>query len=175
MVGNSLNYNAHERADFVNMKDIINNLISSSLLQEGVAWKRYQVKAGDTIIRKGDIGDSLFYLEDGQVRVLGDAELSETQHVSPGLCDLRAGAVFGDVCLYEPQERTATVTALTDARLIEINGGMLSVYLDDHPVEGYLFLRALFQAMVNRLALANDRIGNLLAWGIKAHDIDKYL
>jgi len=25
------------------------------------------------------------------------------------------------------------------------------------------------------LGLANDRIEHLLAWGIKAHDIDKYL
>lgn len=157
------------------MKEIIYNLVSNSVLKEGVAWKRYRVKMGETIVRKGEIGDSLFFLEEGVVRVLGDAELSENQHISPGLCDLNAGAVFGDVCLYEPQQRTATVTAITDVQLIEINGGILSVFLDDHPVEGYLFLRALFQAMVNRLALANDRIGHLLAWGIRAHDIDKYL
>ena len=29
--------------------------------------------------------------------------------------------------------------------------------------------------MAKRLELANERIDKLLAWGIKAHDIDKYL
>lgn len=157
------------------MKEIIDNLLSNGLLKEGVAWRRYQVKAGVRIVRKGDIGDTVFFLEEGLVRVLGDADLGESHHISPGLCDLGPGAFFGDVCLYEPQERTATVVALSDVRLVEIHGGMLSVYLDDHPEEGYRLLKALFQAMVHRLALDNDRIGHLLAWGIKAHDIDKFL
>lgn len=157
------------------MKDILWGILSNAQFQEGVAWKRRQVNTGEIIIRKGELGDTLFFLEQGVVRVLGDAELGEKQHISPGLCDLGAGAVFGDVCLYEPQKRTASVVALSNVQLLEINGSMLSVYLDDHPVEGYLFLKTLFQTMVNRLALANDRIGHLLAWGIKAHDIDKYL
>lgn len=157
------------------MKDLLKGILSNAQFQEGVAWKRRQVNAGELIIRKGELGDTLFLLEEGVVRVLGDADLGEKQHISPGLCDLGAGAIFGDVCLYEPQKRTASVVALSDVQILEINGSMLSVYLDDHPVEGYLFLKTLFQTMVKRLALANDRIGHLLAWGIKAHDIDKYL
>lgn len=159
----------------INIKDIFLDIVINTQFQEGVAWKRRQVSAGEVILRQGEMGDTLFFVEEGVVRVLGNAELGEKQRISPGLCDLGAGAVFGDVCLYEPQERTASVVALSDVRLIEINGSMLSVHLDDHPVEGYLFLKALFQTMVKRLALANDRIGHLLAWGIKAHDIDKYL
>ena len=150
------------------MKEIISTLINNSHLQEGVAWKRYSVDAGVTIIHKGDIGESLFYLEEGTVRVLGDADIGDKQHISPGLCDLNAGAVFGDVCLYEPQERTATVVALSEVRLIEINSSILSVYLDDHPVEGYLFLRALFQAMVNRLSLANAPYRPSVGMGYKS-------
>ncbi len=157
------------------MKDILKDILSHPQFKEGVAWKRRKIGTGEMIIRQGEMGDTLFFLEDGVVRVLGDAELGEKQHISPGLCDLGPGAVFGDVCLYEPQKRTASVVALSDVLLLEINGSMLSVYLDDHPVEGYLFLKVLFQTMVKRLALANDRIGHLLAWGIKAYDIDKYL
>jgi CRP/FNR family transcriptional regulator, cyclic AMP receptor protein len=159
----------------VNMNDIFADIVSNTQLQEGVAWKRRQVNAGEMIVRQGELGDTLFFVEEGVVRVLGNAELSDKQHIAPGLCDLGEGTVFGDVCLYEPQERTASVVALSDVRLLEISGGMLSVYLDDHPIQGYLFLKALFQTMTKRLALANDRIGHLLAWGIKAHDIDKYL
>jgi CRP-like cAMP-binding protein len=157
------------------MKDLIEDLMKNCQFQEGVGWKRYRVLAGNVIIHKGEIGETLFFLETGQIRVLGSAELSETQRVSPGLCDLNAGSVFGDACLYEPLQRMATVVALTDVELIEFNGGMLSDYLDKHPVEGYRFLKALYKDMIKRLAVANQRVGNLLAWGIRVHDINKYL
>lgn len=157
------------------MKHIFSDLLANTPFTEGVSWKRYRVSAGETIVRKGDEGKTLFLLEEGMVRVLGGAELDGHRRISPGLCDLEAGAIFGDVCLYEAKERTASVVSLTDVRLLEVRSDMLSVYLDDHPVQGYLFLKALFQAMSNRLGLANDRIEHLLAWGIKAHDIDKYL
>lgn len=157
------------------MRNIFLEIISDAQFKEGVAWRRRNVKAGEMIIRQGEMGDSLFFLEEGTVRVLGVAELREKQHISPGLSDLEPGAIFGDVCLYAPQERTASVVAVSDARLLEINCAILSAYLDQHPSLGYAFLKALFQIMTKRLALANDRIGHLLAWGIRAHDIDKYL
>jgi len=146
------------------MKAIVDTLVSNPLLPEGVAWQRYNVDAGAVIVRKGDWGDSVFYLEEGRIRVLGVAELSENQFINPGLCDLSAGIVFGDACLYSPQERTATVVALTQVRIIEINATLLRFFLDEHPVEGYLFLKSLFLTMSNRLALANHRVEHLLAW-----------
>lgn len=157
------------------MKDIFSEVLASPQFAEGAGWNRYQLGAGETIIRKGELGRSLFFIEEGVVRVLGGAELDKNRHISPGLCDLEPGAIFGDVCLYEPKKRTASVVSVTEVRLLEIRSDMLSVYLDDHPVQGYLFLKALFQTMSDRLGLANDRIEHLLAWGIKAHDIDKYL
>ncbi|WP_446810188.1 Crp/Fnr family transcriptional regulator [Methylomonas sp. 2BW1-5-20] len=157
------------------MKELFSDVLANAKFSEGSGWKRYSLNAGETIIRKGEQGNTLFLVEEGVVRVLGGAELDGNRRISPGLCDLGIGAVFGDVCLYESKERTASVVALTQVQLLEVRSDMLSVYLDDHPVQGYLFLKALFQAMSNRLGLANDRIEHLLAWGIKAHDIDKYL
>ena len=157
------------------MKHIFSEVLNSPQFTEGAGWKRYKLGPGEVIIRKGELGNALFLLEEGVVRVLGGAELDENRRISPGLCDLESGALFGDVCLYESRERTATVVSLTDVRLLEVRSDMLSVYLDDHPVQGYLFLKALFQIMSERLELANNRIEHLLVWGIKAHDIDKYL
>ncbi len=157
------------------MKELFSDVLANTQFSEGSGWKRYRLNAGETIVQKGQQGNTLFLLEEGVVRVLGGAELDGNRRISPGLCDLEAVAVFGDVCLYESRERTASVVSLTDVCLLEVRSDMLSIYLDDHPVQGYLFLKGLFQAMSNRLGLANDRIEHLLAWGIKAHDIDKYL
>ncbi len=157
------------------MKEIIEEILGNYAFPEGVAWKRCRFGSGEVIIKKGEIGRSLFFIEEGTVRVLGEGELNENRKISPGLCDLSQGAVFGDICLYGSHVRTASIATVSDVRLVEIDSEMLSSYLDNHPTQGYLFLKALFGIMVNRLELANHRIEYLLAWGIKVHDIDKYL
>ena len=157
------------------MKEILYEIIDSPKFLEGLAWKRCFYKAGEKIIEKGEIGSTLFFLEEGSVRVLGGAEIDGNIKINPGLCDLQVGSLFGDICLYGNHRRTASVMALTDVQTLEIRSDMLRDYLDEHPFQGYLFLKALFQIMVIRLELANERIEKLLAWGIKAHDIDKYL
>ncbi|CAG1021796.1 cyclic nucleotide-binding domain-containing protein [Methylomonas sp. LL1] len=157
------------------MEQILNEILSEPQFAEGSAWKRCWYHAGEKIIEKGELGSTLFFVEEGQVRVLGGAEIEGNKKINPGLCDMNAGSVFGDICLYGSHRRTASVVALTDVCILEIRSDMLSIYLDDHPVQGYLFLKAMFQVMVLRLELANDRIEKLLAWGLKAHDIDKYL
>lgn len=159
----------------VGMKQLLDKILSSPQLLEGVAWKRINYKAGEKIIEKGELGSTLFLIEDGDVRVLGGADVEKNVQISPGLCDLSKGAIFGDICLYGVHRRTASVAAINDVCILEIRSDMLSVYLDDHPVEGYLFLKGLFGIMASRVETANERIEKLLAWGIKAHDIDKYL
>ena len=158
-----------------NMKRILDEILSSPRFAEGSGWERRWHKAGEKIVEKGETGATLFLVEKGVVRVLGEAEIDGSVRITPGLCDLEAGALFGDICLYGEHRRTASVVALDDACLLEIRSDMLSAYLDDHPIQGYLFLKALFEVMARRLELANERIDKLLAWGIKAHDIDKYL
>jgi CRP/FNR family cyclic AMP-dependent transcriptional regulator len=157
------------------MKQILDDILQSPQLAEGSAWKRKCYTAGDKIVIRGESGSSLFLIEEGRVQVSGGGDLEHDMGVSLGLIDLEKGAIFGDICLYGIHPRTATVSALTDVTVLEIRCDMLSVYLDDHPVEGYLFLRELFEIMAARLEIANDRVEKLLAWGISVHDIDKYL
>lgn len=157
------------------MKDIFHDILIDPQFPQGSAWMRRHYRAGEIIVQKGDIGRSLFLVEAGSVRVLGGAELEGKMKISPGLCDLGEGSIFGDICLYGSHQRTASVVAVHEVTVLELDSQMLTVYLDDHPVQGYLFLKELFEIMAKRLELANDRIEYLLAWGIKAHDIDKYL
>ena len=159
----------------MNIKDIVSDILADPRFPEGSAWQRMRFDPNVSIVRKGDVGKTLFLIETGTVRVLGDTDIDGGKKISPGLCDLDEGAVFGDICLFGWRKRTASVSAVTAVSLIELDSEKLSVYLDDHPVNGYLFLKALFQIMADRLEVANDRIENLLAWGLKVHEIDKFL
>lgn len=157
------------------MIELVREIIDDPHFPEGTAWYRHDFEPNQVVIREGEQGHSLYFIERGELRVTGRVELEHHRHVQPGICDLRHGDVFGEICLYEPRPRTATVTALTEASVLELDGDRLGVYLDAHPVQGYLFLRELFEMLAGRLSRANQRVENLFAWGLKAHGIEKYL
>lgn len=157
------------------MKQQVTKLLQHPEFFEGEYWQRRKVKAGEQVMRQGESGDSFFVVESGFLRVLGHIELDERRQVSPGVCDLRAGDVVGEVVLFDKGPRSASVNAIEDSVLIEINGPKLMKFLQQHSDIGFEFMRALMEVMVARLRSTNKKIFSLLAWGLKAHNIEKEL
>ncbi len=147
----------------------LKKIISDAKFREGIAWNSRHFKAGDRILEEGTEGRSLFLIESGEVRVM--VTLKIERRVKPGICDLQAGDIFGELNLFEQHPRSASVTAISDVQLLELDGARLSHYLNQHPEIGYPLLKNLFQLMVTRLNKANRRIEYLLGWGLKAHNI----
>jgi len=157
------------------MKNLIETIIADPLFLENVAWKRRHFQIDETIIQAGDKGTELYCVEAGELRVNVQIPLEDRRNLQQGLSDLKTGDIFGEICLHSAVVRTASVKALTDGSLLVINGDQLMQYLDAHPATGYAFFKGLFEIYLNRLDLANNRIGSLFAWGLKAHGIDKHL
>jgi len=157
------------------LKSILHEILENPQFEEGVAWNRRNLKANEEIVKQGELGETLFVIEKGTLRVTGSVELDEKKNMQTGICDLEKGSIFGETCLHESSPRMATVIAVTDGRVIEVDGLRLSIFLDAHPVLGYLFYKYLFEISVTRLNRANQRVESLMAWGLKVHDIDKYL
>jgi len=153
----------------------LHEILENPQFEEGVAWNQRDFKANEEIVKQGELGETLFVIEEGTLRVTGSVELDEKKNMQTGICDLEKGSVFGETCLHESSPRMATVIAVTDARIIEVDGLRLSIFLDAHPILGYLFYKNLFEISVSRLNKANQRVENLMAWGLKVHDINKYL
>lgn len=133
-----------------------------------VTWKRWHFHANQIIVKEGDVGKSLFFIENGQLRVSVHVEIERRRIIETGVGDLGKGDLFGDTCLHESPVRTASVIAMTDGCLLEINGDKLGEYLDAHPIKGYAFYKKLFEILFKRLSGGNRRIEYLLAWGLKA-------
>jgi small-conductance mechanosensitive channel len=70
--------------------------------------------SGETIVRQGDAGHSLFIIKRGEASVTLAATTGEVAR-------LRAGDVFGEMSLLTGELRTATVTAVADCDLLEID------------------------------------------------------
>lgn len=157
------------------MNQALNQVLADQAFKEGIAWFRHSFKQNEVIVREGDIGNTLYIVEKGALRVSGHVGLEQKKQLQAGFCDLKEGDIFGEICLHEIHRRTATVTAISDGSVLEIVGDKLSAYLDEHPEIGFLFYKRLFAILSERMKNANHRIENLLAWGLKAHDIERHL
>ena len=142
---------------------------------EGESWSRRQYHVNTIIVNEGDLGDSLFFIEEGELRVMGRVDLGENKHIQPGMGDLKAGVIFGESCLHESLPRIASVMAITEAQVLEIKGKQLIDYLDSNPEQGYVFYKALFEILIGRLNRSNHTVESLMAWGLKMHELDRYL
>lgn len=157
------------------MEQILNQIISDPEFPEGDCWSTIHLQSNEQVIREGEYGRKLYLVRSGNLRISARVRLDGDRKFQPGLSDLKAGDLFGELSLITPQPRSASVITLSPCTLVEIDCRLLRDFLDQHPEIGYQFLRELFQSVVERFNVANHRIEQLLAWGLKVHKIDQEL
>jgi CRP/FNR family cyclic AMP-dependent transcriptional regulator len=99
--------------------------------------------AGQTLVRKGDIADRLYVLEDGELEI---TELGKT---------LKPGAVVGEIGVFAPdQKRTATIVCRTACSLFELTESKAKqLYFQDRS-----FGFAILQLIIARLVENNETL-----------------
>jgi len=153
----------------------IHDLLGHPEFREGSHWKTCSVKPNQVIFREGERGRTIYLILSGSVRLIGNLELGDERRVQPGFSDLGAGEVFGELPLFDNQPRSASVIAVSECQLIEINSDSLISFLELHPDIGYQVLKELYHMLVRRLRKANGKIFSLFAWGLKNCGITEHL
>jgi CRP-like cAMP-binding protein len=156
------------------MSNIHAILSEPRFIEAGIAARR-RYEAGETVIQEGSEERGVFVIESGCVRVMERIELEDRRHIQPGICDLGAGDVFGELSLFEEGPRLASVVAVEPCEVLEFDAVALADYLEGHPEFGYRVLKELFTILTCRLRQTDRRLGSLFAWGLKAHGIDRHL
>lgn len=87
------------------------------------------LQAGDILFDQGDDGDALYAIVSGAVEF---STLSSAGR-KLSLDIMRAGAVFGEIALFDPGPRTATATALEPSRLRRLRNRDVLSQLAAHP------------------------------------------
>jgi small-conductance mechanosensitive channel/CRP-like cAMP-binding protein len=108
---------------------IFNVLTSEQQGQMVASSSRVRFGAGETIVREGDGGNSLFLLMDGRVAVI--------KHRDDGsevlVCELAAGEVFGEMTLFLDAPRSTTVRALRECELLQVDRDCFSRLIASNP------------------------------------------
>ena len=104
--------------------------------------KLRQYEAGETIIRENDMGDAVYILEAGRARV---TKQLNNQQVHLGF--IEAGEPFGEMSMIDDKPRSATVTALEETRVREINRNDFLESLQADTDAAVAILRVLFERL----------------------------
>jgi CRP/FNR family transcriptional regulator, cyclic AMP receptor protein len=103
------------------------------------------------IINEGESGDSMYIMVEGEVNITKRLTLVLDQDLpkEKRMIHLRAsdGVSFGEMALLENDTRTATVTALTDCRLLELNREDFLGFIREHCATGCKIVLRLAQLL----------------------------
>lgn len=100
-----------EKVLFLKGVDLFSAIPGEDLAQIAQIADEVELDCGETIFREGDLGDSLYLIVTGRVRIhRGDHEIAI----------LGERQVFGEMALLDSEPRSASVTAVSDAALLRI-------------------------------------------------------
>ena len=100
------------------------------------------VAAGETLIREGDVGDSMYAILDGEFEVIQGSGQQELILGRRG-----SGEVIGEMALVQRAPRNATVRALRESRLLKISQLTFQILLDCGPTT----VNSILQTIMTRL------------------------
>jgi len=96
--------------------NIFSSVPEAQLADLGTIVESVEYLAGETIIRQGELGTSMYIVVSGKVRISeGDNDL--------GILGNRT--VFGELAALDPEPRAATVSAVEDCTLLRLGGEAL--------------------------------------------------
>jgi CRP/FNR family cyclic AMP-dependent transcriptional regulator len=85
--------------------------------------------AGETIFNEHDLGDGLYVLESGSVRIwVLDEDVNEVT-----LAELKPGDFFGELAVLDRGERSSSATATVDTHLHKLSSDAFQKFLIEHP------------------------------------------
>jgi CRP-like cAMP-binding protein len=104
---------------------------------------RRKFSAGETLVRKGERADRLYYLLNGEIEVV---EISKVLH---------PGVMVGEIAVFAPnQQRTATIVCRTDCNILELSESKAKqLYFQDRS-----FGFAVLQLIISRLVENNESL-----------------
>ena len=110
--------------------------------------------AGAFLFREGDLGTEMFILQEGQVEIL-----KSVGGVDEQLAVLDKGDFFGEMSLLEDLPRTATARAVSDCKVIRINGATFDQMLRTKPEIAVRIMRKLSRRLRQTDQMLREALG----------------
>ena len=138
-----------ERILFFKRVPLFKNLSPSDIKQVAALAQEESFSDGATLVREGEIGDIMFVIVSGEVRVLMTQGQKQVE-----LARRKAGEFVGEMALISKEPRSATVTAIGDVHALCIDQKSFESLLRDRPDASL----AVIQVLCDRLKESDARM-----------------
>jgi CRP-like cAMP-binding protein len=118
--------------------------------------------AGERIFAQGELGTEMFIIQEGEVQII--KHINDESHV---LSNLERGDFFGEMALLENTARTADAVAVSDVKVLIINGSRFDEMLRKNPEIAVRIIRKYSK----RLREANTLLERLVGKEIDADQV----
>ncbi len=120
--------------------------------------KMRQIAPGDTLFKKGDEANSMFFIESGKITIL--IVLGKNNYIR--LQTLGGGTVFGEMGLYSNAPRSATAVARQASVLYELDGRYFALLQKKYPKVAAKFQGYIISTLAARLATSNQTLQSMM-------------
>jgi CRP/FNR family transcriptional regulator, cyclic AMP receptor protein len=127
--------NSSSPMDVLKSVPIFSDVESDADLQQlGAGLGQVSFPSGHTIVQQGEVGQQLYILVTGKVKV-HSADLL--------LAELETGACFGEMSVFDAQPRSASVTTLEETTCLVLSRGQIHEIMQRNPSVAIALLKVL--------------------------------
>lgn len=107
---------AIEKVIILKSIDLFSKISEEDLLVVAMEIETIEYQAGRMVIKQGDLGTSMYIIVSGEVRVDIDDKTVAT---------LREKNIFGELAIFDPEPRSATITTIQDTVVFKIESDVI--------------------------------------------------
>ncbi|HTX72448.1 MAG TPA: cyclic nucleotide-binding domain-containing protein [Rectinemataceae bacterium] len=126
--------------------------------------RRVEFRTGDTIMKEGEQGETMYLFIKGEVDVtknltlkLGERDFAKAEKSMNKLSSAHA-SVFGEMSMFGPEPRSATITASSNCVLYEIRRERFVSLCDAEPRIGLSIVRRIAGVLCSRVRKGNEDV-----------------
>ncbi len=145
--------------DLLRHTTIFRDLNDEELARVAMVCTQQSFVSGEYVFREGEEGNRLYLIAEGQVRISRDVPGSGEE----AFAVLKAGALFGEMAVFDRTERSTHAIATGGAKVLTIRRADFELLLDDNRELAYKVLWACVRLLSSRLRSTNDSLRSFLA------------
>jgi uncharacterized membrane protein len=145
--------------EFLTKIPMFENLSAEDLTLLTLLWHERTIPKSEVLFRKGDIGSSMFIVEQGAVEI---SVFSGQEQDDIRVSTIGRGGFFGELALISGLPRTATAKAIEDCRLLEMWREEFVNFLSTRPVVAI----SMIAEIGKRLQATNELVTSLASRNI---------
>lgn len=115
----------------------------------------FEIPEGEHVFREGDLGTEMFLIQEGKVEIY----TGSGNGLKP-LATLERGDFFGEMSLLEDLPRSASARAVSDARLLRIDGSTFNQMLQTNPEIAVRMMRKLSRRIRETDSMLREALGH---------------